>query len=106
MRRPIVLASFVLGLSALRAVNSSDGRLRGRRLALAGLLLGGVGTAVTLAGGLAMVALRLRALGREHRLDRVRHHPDLVGRDGEQLRELALRELRHRDHAPCRAPCP
>lgn len=42
--------AFVLGLRSLRAINLSDGRLRGARLAVAGMLLGGTGTVATVVG--------------------------------------------------------
>jgi prepilin-type processing-associated H-X9-DG protein len=50
------LAALVLGWHGLRAVNQSDGRLRGRRLAVAGMVLGGLGVAAT-ALGLAILFL-------------------------------------------------
>jgi prepilin-type processing-associated H-X9-DG protein len=40
----------IFGLLALRAINESDGRLRGRPLAIAGMLLGVLVSAVTVAG--------------------------------------------------------
>src|SRR5258708_5565901 len=55
------LPALALGLYALRAVNASDGRLRGRRLALPGILLGAAGTAVTVVGVVGMVPLPPRA---------------------------------------------
>jgi hypothetical protein len=45
----------LLGYSALRAINSSEGRLRGRAFALAGLGSGGLGSLVLAFGVLAMV---------------------------------------------------
>src|SRR5881398_2467235 len=45
-----------LSLHALRAINASDGRLRGRPLAVAGLALGALGS-LLLALGLAAVVL-------------------------------------------------
>ncbi len=75
---PAALASFVLGLTSLllgaltglpalwlglrgvRAVNLSDGALRGARLAAAGMILGGIGTMVTVLGFFAIVAVQLR----------------------------------------------
>jgi hypothetical protein len=50
----------VLGWAALRAINGSEGRLRGAGLAVAGLALGGVSTALLVVGSLAIVALSLR----------------------------------------------
>jgi prepilin-type processing-associated H-X9-DG protein len=44
------LPALALGLRGLRDVHASDGRLRGRRLAAAGMLLGGLGCLATLAG--------------------------------------------------------
>jgi prepilin-type processing-associated H-X9-DG protein len=44
------LAALVLGWQGVRAVNLSDGRLRGRRLAVAGMVLGGLGVAATALG--------------------------------------------------------
>jgi prepilin-type processing-associated H-X9-DG protein len=52
--------ALVLGLRGLRAVNASDGRLRGRPLALAGMALGACGTAATVLGLAAVVLLPLR----------------------------------------------
>jgi len=54
--------AMVLGLRGLRAVNGSDGRLRGRGLAVTGLVLGGLGTLLTILGAGAIVALRLREM--------------------------------------------
>ena len=50
-----------------------------------------------------VLALRLRALRREGRLDAVRDHPNPAFVDAEQLDRLAGRELRDRDH-PRRRP--
>jgi hypothetical protein len=49
-----------LGLRGLRAVNSSDGQLRGARLAITGMILGALGTTVSLLGFGAIVAVQLR----------------------------------------------
>ncbi|HZT81001.1 MAG TPA: DUF1559 domain-containing protein [Gemmataceae bacterium] len=54
------LPAMVLGWLGLREVNASDGRLRGRGLAIAGLLLGSAGSVVTVAGLLAIVFTSLR----------------------------------------------
>ena len=54
------IPAMVLGLRGLRAVNASDGRLLGRRLAVAGLALGGLGTLLTVLGVGGIVALKLR----------------------------------------------
>jgi prepilin-type processing-associated H-X9-DG protein len=74
---PAALASFVLGLASLallalaglpalylglrgvRAVNESGGRLRGLRLAVAGMALGAVTSAATLVGFAALVVVHL-----------------------------------------------
>jgi prepilin-type processing-associated H-X9-DG protein len=48
-----------LGLRALRAIHSSDGQLLGKRLALSGMILGGLGTLATVLGLLALVLLYL-----------------------------------------------
>lgn len=50
------LPALYFGIQGVRAVNRSDGRLWGQRLAVAGLLLGAV---VTLAGGIGLVAMGL-----------------------------------------------
>jgi hypothetical protein len=52
----------LLGLRGLRAVNAAEGRLRGRRLAIAALALGGLTTLLTVLGIAALVILHLRAL--------------------------------------------
>src|SRR6185369_5586939 len=52
--------ALVVGLRGLRAVHLSDGRFRGARLALAGMLLGGLGTVATALGVAAIVVLRLQ----------------------------------------------
>src|SRR5262245_15798174 len=79
MNRPplTVLAGFLLGLASLyfwaltgvpalilsfiglRAVNLSDGKLSGARLAIAGLVMGSVGTLLTVVGFIAMGVMRL-----------------------------------------------
>src|SRR5207248_2298798 len=53
--------ALLLGLHAVRTINASDGRLRGRGLALAGMTLGTVGMTVTAAGVLLMIFFHLRA---------------------------------------------
>jgi prepilin-type processing-associated H-X9-DG protein len=55
------IPAWVLGLRALRAINASDGRLRGARLAAAGLILGIAATVVTAAGLVVLVLLHLNA---------------------------------------------
>jgi prepilin-type processing-associated H-X9-DG protein len=54
------LPALVLGLAAVRQINGSEGRLRGQRLAVAGMVLGGLGTLATALGVLAMVVLAMR----------------------------------------------
>lgn len=54
----------ICGLRGLRAVNAGDGRLAGRRLALAGIALGGAGTLATLLGAAAIIFIRLQANSR------------------------------------------
>src|SRR5262249_51464812 len=48
--------ALVVGLRGLRAVNAGEGRWRGARLAVAGMVLGGLGTLVT-AGGIGALVL-------------------------------------------------
>ena len=55
--------ALLLGLSALREVNQSDGRLRGRGLAIAGMVLGGVGTVGCVVFLVALGLLHLREAG-------------------------------------------
>jgi prepilin-type processing-associated H-X9-DG protein len=55
------LPALVLGFVSFRWINESDGRLRGRLAALAGMVLGGVGIALGLVGGLAVLLLPARA---------------------------------------------
>ena len=52
-----------VGVRALRSINASDGRLRGRRLAIAGMVLGGLGCAAAVFGTLALVFMELRVRG-------------------------------------------
>ena len=56
-----------MGVRSLRAINASDGRLRGRRLAVAGMVLGGLGCAAAVSGSLALVFVELRV--RSQRLE-------------------------------------
>jgi Protein of unknown function (DUF1559)/Domain of unknown function (DUF4190) len=56
-----------MGVRALRVINASDGRLRGRRLAVAGMVLGGIGCAAFVFGSLALVFVELRV--RSQRLE-------------------------------------
>jgi prepilin-type processing-associated H-X9-DG protein len=52
------LPALLLGLHGLRAVNASDGRLRGARLAITGMVLGGLATLLTVAGFGTIILLR------------------------------------------------
>lgn len=54
------IPAMVLGLAGLRDVNASEGRLKGRRLAWAGMILGALGTLAFVAGGSAYAFLRIR----------------------------------------------
>lgn len=54
------LPALLLGFLGLREVNRSDGRLRGAGLAVAGMVLGGVGSLLFLVGLLALVLMNLR----------------------------------------------
>jgi hypothetical protein len=56
------IPAWVLGLRALRAINASDGRLRGQRLAIAGLVLGIAGTVATAVAFVALVLLHVNAV--------------------------------------------
>jgi len=51
------LPALYLGVQAIRAINGSDGRLRGNRLAIAGLILSGLVTVVTVLGIAALLLL-------------------------------------------------
>lgn len=55
--------ALLLGLRALREVNESDGQLRGRGLALAGMLLGAVGTLGCVVFSVALGLLHIREVG-------------------------------------------
>jgi prepilin-type processing-associated H-X9-DG protein len=54
------LPALVIGWLALRQINSSDAQLRGRRLAIAGMLLGAAGTLLTVVGVVALVLYHMR----------------------------------------------
>jgi hypothetical protein len=58
------LPALLLGLVSLRRINHSDGRLRGAWLAGAGMVLGALGTAASVVGVVALVALRLQDTAR------------------------------------------
>lgn len=59
------LPALFLGLWSLRTINSSEGRLRGASVAIAGLVAGAVGLLPTLLGVGAIVLLKLRATSQE-----------------------------------------
>ena len=65
------LPALYLGLRGLRAVNGSDGRLRGRGWPLPAWRIGGLGTIVTLLGACTIVVIELRA--RSNRVQSVNH---------------------------------
>jgi prepilin-type processing-associated H-X9-DG protein len=56
------LPALVIGWLALRQINGSEGRLRGRRLAVAGLVLGGAGTLLGIVGAVALVLVNMREM--------------------------------------------
>jgi hypothetical protein len=56
------IPALLLGLRGLRDVHTADGRLRGRRLAIAGMILGGAGTVLTLCGVFSLLALHFHTL--------------------------------------------
>jgi hypothetical protein len=56
--------ALLIGMRSLRAVNASDGRLRGARLAVAGMVLGGLASLVTVLGVAAIVGLRMQDYSR------------------------------------------
>jgi prepilin-type processing-associated H-X9-DG protein len=51
------LPALFLGVQAIRTINRSEGRLRGQRLAVAGLVLSALSTVVTMLGSVGMVLL-------------------------------------------------
>lgn len=51
------LPALYVGFQAIRAINSDGGGLRGRRLAIAGMVLGALTTAAAVLGGIAMILL-------------------------------------------------
>src|SRR5262249_20396564 len=56
------LPALLLGFFALREINRSDGRLGGRRPAIAGMVLGAAGTSVVLVWLVGMLLLHLREI--------------------------------------------
>lgn len=54
------IPALLLGLSSLREINQSEGRLRGRPLAVAGMLMGGLGTLLCPIAGAVIVVNTLR----------------------------------------------
>lgn len=55
------LPALLIGYRGLRAVNASEGKYSGARLAVAGMVLGGLGTLATAAGLLGIFILRMQA---------------------------------------------
>jgi prepilin-type processing-associated H-X9-DG protein len=58
---PTGVPAMLLGLSGLRAINAAGGRLRGRRLAVAGMALGAAGTVALAAGVFLLIVYPLRS---------------------------------------------
>jgi prepilin-type processing-associated H-X9-DG protein len=56
------LPALFLGIHAIRTINRSDGKLRGQRLAIAGLALSALSTVVTILGLIAMVLLYVQEI--------------------------------------------
>lgn len=56
------LPALYLGVHAIRTINRSEGRLRGQRLAVAGLVLCALSTVLTVAGSLCMVLLYVQEI--------------------------------------------
>jgi prepilin-type processing-associated H-X9-DG protein len=79
------LPALYFGIQAIREINTSDGRLRGHRLAITGLVLAGVITLVTVVGFVALVLLLLQEKNQ------------LAGCTN-NLRQLGLATARYRDH--------
>src|SRR6185437_1585343 len=79
------LPAMYIGLQAVRAINSSDGRLRGRRLAIVGLILGAAFTLITVIGCVALALLYLQ--DRSH-----------VAICTNNLRQIGQGVNRYRDH--------
>lgn len=59
------IPALIIGLRAVRRVNSSEGELRGSKLALIGMVLGGLGTLITLVGIIAMIVVKVQVTSRE-----------------------------------------
>jgi prepilin-type processing-associated H-X9-DG protein len=57
--------AMVLGLQGLRAVNASEGRLRGRGLAVTGMVLGALFTTLSAAGALLLILLQVNEKSRQ-----------------------------------------
>jgi prepilin-type processing-associated H-X9-DG protein len=54
------LPALFFGVQALREINRSDGQVRGQRLAITGLVLGGIMTVLTVVGTVGMIVLLLQ----------------------------------------------
>jgi prepilin-type processing-associated H-X9-DG protein len=57
--------ALLLGLQGLRAVNAGGGRLRGRGLAIAGMVLGAIFTTLTAVGAVLLVLFQVNEKGRQ-----------------------------------------
>ena len=65
------IVAMIVGFRSLRHINASDGELRGARLAVIGMALGALGTAVTVVGVLAIIVIRMQVANQ--RLEGVNH---------------------------------
>ena len=65
------VVAMIVGFRSLRRINSSDGELRGARLAVVGMALGALGTAATVIGLTAIVLIRMQLANQ--RLEGVNH---------------------------------
>ena len=54
------IVAMVVGFRTLRRINSSDGALRGSSLAIVGMVLGAMGTIVTVVGVGSIVVIRMQ----------------------------------------------
>jgi hypothetical protein len=91
------LPALYLGWRGLRAVNESDGRLRGRWPALTGLALGGLSTLASVIGILAIVFVQLQV--KKQRVD-CSNHLRLLGQG------LVRYEQQHKTFPPAGLPAP
>jgi hypothetical protein len=89
--------ALVLGLVSLRRINQSDGRLRGAWLAVGGMILGGLGTLMTLSG--LVVGLVLETREKADRLG-CQNNLRLIGEG------VALYNDQHQHYPPGTLPAP